>query len=158
MTRFEMAFALLAQQGRLEQLGRRFRPGAGRTGADNLMIWIIIALAIALAVWLLSQWFNAHEQSCFSSRRGLFRILCRAHGLDWSSRRLLARLARHQGLRDPGRLFLEPNRFDRETMSPALAAHYDEFKAICDTKLFHNRSLSHSATNSGDRPPPPANA
>jgi hypothetical protein len=66
-----------------------------------------IAAGLVLLSWLL-HWRRQHH---FSPRE-LFLRLCRAHRLRWIEYWWLWQLARHQNLEDPGRLFLEPERFD----------------------------------------------
>jgi hypothetical protein len=46
-----------------------------------------------------------------NSARGLFRELCRAHGLDRSGRRLLKRLAAARGVAPPALIFVQPQCF-----------------------------------------------
>jgi len=53
-----------------------------------------------------------------SSPNRLFLSLCRAHGIAWSDRWLLWRLAASQRLKDPARLFLEPERLDPDLARP----------------------------------------
>jgi len=43
--------------------------------------------------------------------------LCRAHGLDWSTRRLLKQLAAEWELTSPALLFVEPDRFNTSRLS-----------------------------------------
>jgi hypothetical protein len=63
-------------------------------------------------------------------RQGLFRDLCRAHGLDRAQRNLLERLAAAQGLSVPARLFLEPERFARAALGPSLSGEFEDVDAI----------------------------
>jgi hypothetical protein len=62
--------------------------------------------------------------------RALFRKLCRAHGLGFRDRRLLAQLARHHRLDHPARLFIESARFESAALSPRLCQHVERVSAL----------------------------
>ncbi len=65
----------------------------------------------------------------------VFRSLCKAHGLDRGSRRLLWQVARCQKLAHPACLFLEPNRFAAANLSPQLRQQAETLKRL-ETRLF----------------------
>ena len=100
---------LLAERSRLDSLSSGFRGRRARFQKEDLVIGLLILGGIALAVWILSYALKFQEQR--RSRPGplrLFLSLCKAHRLRWSQRWLLWRVARARQLRDPARLFLEP--------------------------------------------------
>jgi hypothetical protein len=75
----------------------------------------------------------------YDSPPELFRELCRAHGLSWSTRRLLKRLAAEWQMSSPARLFVEPDRFNAaclpaEWQEPENAEQLDRLsKKLFDT-------------------------
>jgi hypothetical protein len=96
----------------------------------------VAALIVAgtLTAWILGWWVGRSENHLTRScPRRLFLGLCRAHGLTWGDRRLMWRLARLQGLESPGRLFLEPERFDPAHLAaktPKLQARYEVIRGL----------------------------
>jgi hypothetical protein len=95
--------------------------------------WLIIAIIVGgvLAALLLAKWMARHDTTRrIYSPRALFRQLCKAHNLDWSSRRLLKRIAQSHGLAHPARLFLEPQRFALESLAPELADRAEQIEYL----------------------------
>jgi hypothetical protein len=117
---------LLAQRSRLDHLSDPFkRPSAGIDPRDVTRALAILAVIIVLA-WLLLRLRAVQERHRpYHGPLRLFLALCKAHNLRWSERWLLWRLARAQRLKEPARLFLEPQRFDiadPRRLSPGEAA------------------------------------
>lgn len=127
---------LLAAQSRLDSLSSGFRGRRARLETDDIVTGLLIFSGIALAVWGLSLFLRLQER-----RRGyprplrLFLSLCRAHRLRPSEWWLLWRVARAQRLRDPARLFLEPERLQPADLGQRLAARADQLAQIRD-RLF----------------------
>jgi hypothetical protein len=112
---------LLAEVNRGAGLSESFRH---RPGIDNddVLLAVLMAAALLVGLWAASRLMGLRRQRRgYSSPRQLFLALCKAHHLTWSDRSLLARVARHHGLRDPGRLFLEFQRWDEQVLGPAFA-------------------------------------
>ncbi len=125
---------LLAQRSRLEGLERGFK--GRRIGWDDIVTGLLVVAVIALLIWVLSYFLNSQERRrAHASPIGLFLSLCSAHRLRWSERWLLWRVARRQRLRDPARLFLEPERLDRANLAPSLRLRAAEIEALRD-RLF----------------------
>ena len=100
---------LLAERSRLDSLSSGFRGRRARFHKEDLVVGLLILGGIALAVWILSYALKFQEQRrSRPSPLRLFLSLCKAHRLRWSQRWLLWRVARARQLRDPARLFLEP--------------------------------------------------
>ncbi len=131
-------------------MGNRFNPRRVRLDSHDLLIWLAIAAGVALAIFVLSTLLSRQERiRRYSSPRGLFRALCRAHELARGERRLLKRLARHHQLSHPARLFLEIERFDPGVLGPELQAHAEQFAALRD-RLFAEPPQEAPATETHD--------
>ena len=110
---------LLAQRGRLDGFSKAFR--GPRIDSSDVVVGVLILVGVCLAVWLLSYVLSLREgRRAYTSPLGLFLSLCKAHRLRWPERWLLWRVARAQRLRDPGRLFLEPQRLHPVNLGPSL--------------------------------------
>ena len=91
---------------------------------------VVIAAGLVAVAWARAHWAGPSPHGLTpSSPNRLFRGLCRAHGLAWADRRLLLRLARFQELDNPGRLFLEPERFDPAALDPGLPDAQSRYQA-----------------------------
>ena len=124
---------LLAERSRLDNLSEPFkRPSAGMDPGEVTRALAILAVIIVSA-WLLLRLRTAQERRRpYDSPLRLFLALCKAHNLRWSERWLLWRLARAQRLKEPARLFLEPQRFDAAGSGPALAGRAARLRRIRD--------------------------
>jgi hypothetical protein len=73
-----------------------------------LLVYLLIAAAAIGVIWL-AVWLSMRAQRRYQKQpRWLFDRLCNAHGLRWTERRLLWRVAREQFPKTPIQLFLEP--------------------------------------------------
>lgn len=141
---------LLAQGGRLDSLSSRFRGRRARLDAQDLVTWLLVLAIVILAVCALSYLLKLQEQRRRTSPLGLFLSLCKAHRLRWSQWWLLWRVARVQRLRDPARLFLEPERLEEPHLGRALQAHRAQLRQIRD-RLFDQLEQGQQPE---DLPPP----
>ncbi len=99
-----------------------FQVGLVATG-----IFLAVAAGIAcLAWWLMARVGTARGQG----PAALFSSLCEVHGLTWSDRRLLCRLAQWRGLADPGRLFVEPRYFEGSLADSPLGSQAERLAAL----------------------------
>ena len=115
-------FGLIAGQGRFVHMGRRFRRGGSNVDpVDLLMVLFFCALA-GFAIWGLAQYAAYRQRRGINNQRALFRELCRAHGVDWSGRRMLWRLARQHRLTRPADLFVDPRQLDPPGESGSVSA------------------------------------
>ena len=108
---------LMAQTNRVDEMARRMADGFREDPVrfDGGIGWLLVLILVGLlpAVWLLGRLTGRGREEIPRNDPGrLFAGLCRAHGLSWSDRRFLRRLARSQGLEDPACLFVEPDWFD----------------------------------------------
>lgn len=110
---------LLAQSSPFEKLAREFQGRQTRVESGYLTTGLLCVLAILLGAWLLSKVVERYDrQRPINSSWMLFLSLCKAHQLRWPERWLLWRVAREQRLKDPARLFLEPERFHPANAGP----------------------------------------
>ncbi|HUT09489.1 MAG TPA: hypothetical protein VMY42_03260 [Thermoguttaceae bacterium] len=125
---------LWAQGDRFEGLSRGFK--GRRIDSGELVTSLLIVLSILLAVWLLSYTSSLRERrGAYASPLRLFLSLCKAHRLAWSEQWLLWRVAKAQRLRDPARLFLEPDRLEPQNLDPSSRMRMDRIKRLRD-RLF----------------------
>lgn len=122
---------LLASTDGLEVWGRfdHERPTYGLGQILLVLAAGLVAIALAVVLLRLCRRFRTN------SSRALFRELCRAHGLNQSSRRALKRLATARGLKNCAVLFVEPRYFETTDLPPALKAAGTEIKLLHD-RLF----------------------
>jgi len=127
---------LLAQLNRFEGLSRGFK--GRRLDSGEIISGLLIVLAILLAVWLLSYVLSLRERrGAYASPLRLFLALCRAHRLPWSEQWLLWRVAKAQRLRDPARIFLEPQRLQPPNLDGWSAEQVDRLERLRE-RLFAN--------------------
>lgn len=103
---------------------RRLGAARGRTqhvAFDEMLVYLMIAAgviaAVCLTFYLVSRLVQRRR---YYSHGSLFNGLCRTHGLDHGARALLKRVASHHKLRQPARLFTEPNWLDPAGLRGAL--------------------------------------
>ena len=93
-------------------LAERSAP-APRADAGQMLVWLLVAAAaIGVVSVILVVGNRMARRWRYNSHRGLFHGLCKVHGLDSGSRRLLKRVVRFHRLTQPGRLFIEPKWLD----------------------------------------------
>ena len=104
---------LLARTHDLRGFSEGFR---SRSIEDNAVQTLLVTgalLAICIGLLFAGRYARRFENlKSYDSPPELFRELCRAHGLNWSTRRLLKRLATEWKLSSPALLFVEPERFN----------------------------------------------
>jgi len=129
-------FILLAQGSRLDHLTSQFRRGRSHVGMDDMMFWLLVLAVLILLVWsatVVHGWVQQMRRRPGPVR--LFFRLCRAHRLGVTDVRLLWKLAQAQRLRDPARLFMEPERFQKAYLGEGLQPHAQRMAALRD-RLF----------------------
>lgn len=127
---------LLAVQERLSGISGQFRKGGSIDFTPRDLVISLVMIAIVGGIlWLLARLLYGKERRSYNRPRALFRELCRAHGLDAASRRLLTDLARAQGVTQRAQLFLAPERFEAARLGPKLAPRAREIQAL-SARLF----------------------
>ncbi len=95
---------------------------------------MLLVAAIGLT-WYLIRRYLERSQPGYADPQELFNELCLAHRLSWQETSLLTRLADEHHLADPGRLFLEPERFELAGLGAELRDQSGPLAALRD-KLF----------------------
>lgn len=104
---------LLARNEMLRSLSSGFRESGAEVNSSGLMIGLALLVAAMLGCWMLARSRAQKEQQRpYMSPRRLLKELCRAHGLDWKNRQLVARLARLHRLDQPALLFIDERYFE----------------------------------------------
>ena len=121
--------SLLGQASRVDGFRKAFRGKRFDTG--DIVAAVMIFTCIGLALWLLAYMQSRNERrGSYASPWGLFVTLCRAHRLRLSEWWLLYQVARTQQLKDPARLFMEPQRFAPEHLGPSLRARAKQLASL----------------------------
>jgi len=122
---------LLWAETPFETMGSHFRGETATLYMDDLLICVLVIVGVVVAAGILYWLFTGTERvHRHYHPKALFRSLCRAHGIRFRDRLLLAQLARHHGLEHPARLFLEAERFAPTTLSPRLHRNLDALSAL----------------------------
>jgi hypothetical protein len=107
------SWALLARTKDLRSMSEGFRSVGFEDKAIETLLVTGVLIAICLTLLFIGRYFRRFERlKSYDSPQELFRELCRVHRLDWSSRRLLRRLAAEWEMTSPALLFVEPGRFN----------------------------------------------
>lgn len=131
-------YALLAQQEQhpLAEASEHFRQTKSTFDGNDVVVGLAMLLITLLGIMLLKKLLERSEkQSGYHHTGKLFAELCAAHELNHRERRLLRRLAGSEGLESPGRMFIEPERFDVSRIPESLSKRRDEVFALRD-RLF----------------------
>jgi hypothetical protein len=147
MTAIYGGFNLLADQGRLSEMGRNFRPGSGGVSFGQMLTFVLVLVGVGVVIWMLGRFANSRDRRGYYDAAALFRELCRAHGLDFRSRRLLSRVARRQRLDPPARVFLEPQCFEAASCDSELAPHREQLERLRDRLLGAKKTAETNSTD-----------
>lgn len=98
------------------EMGSRFREGGTALEPANLLIFLAVVSAIAVALWLVSRFFQRDRDQPYHGPRRLFLRLCREHQLNASERWLLWRLAQAHELQQPASVFVDRRHFETEAL------------------------------------------
>lgn len=105
--------------------------GAGKDASGDMTMWLGIGAGLLAAIGGLA--YAVHrklEQQRQNSHPALFYGLCRHHGLDGASGRLLRLVWQHHRLAQPARLFTEPKWTDPAYLSDTLRGRSAELAAL----------------------------
>ncbi len=131
MSRLVSDCILIAQRSPLDSLVREFQQRHSRWESGYVTTGLLVLLGVLLTLWLVSSiWERFDGRHPIDSSRMLLLSLCKAHGLCWSDRWLLWRVARAWRLKEPAQLFLEPERLDPEQLPPALRPRKERLELL----------------------------
>jgi hypothetical protein len=106
----------------------------------HIVFGVLFVVIAVVTLWLLARLSGSDDRRRRCDRRWmLFVDLCRAHGLPWSDWWLLYRVARHDRLREPARIFLEPERLEAATLSPSLQSRADRLRWLRERLFARSR-------------------
>lgn len=130
---------LLADRSRILDIAHAFRTNQRHHSPHDAMVVLTIAVALIAGLLLLNRLLDRRDRDQRQANQPLrlFLALCKAHGLSWSDRWLLWRVAHSQKLRDPGRLFLEPERLDPVSLSPSLRPQVARLRMLRERLFGH---------------------
>ena len=104
---------LFAARHDLRSLSEGFRSRSIEDNAFEAVVVAGILVAICVTLLLVGRFARRFENlKSYDSPPELFRELCRVHRLNWSSRRLLKRLAADWQMPIAASVFVEPERFN----------------------------------------------
>jgi hypothetical protein len=127
---------LLARRQDLRGMSEGFRSRSMGDNAAEVAVVAGVLVVICIVLLLIGRYARRFENvKSYDSPAELFRELCRAHGLDWPTRRLLKRLAAEWDLAHPASLFVEPERFNPAILPATWNQHADELERL-RAKLF----------------------
>ncbi len=125
------AISLLAQYSRWKRLGDGVRRSGSRTDLSELMPFFILLVVIGIAIAVGVQIYKRYDYSkpCDDPLK-LFRQLCAAHKLNFSSRRLLLQMATVLEMPQPAALFVTPEAFRGSELPPQLQGEAARIKKL----------------------------
>jgi hypothetical protein len=129
---------LLARTRDLRSMSEGFRSVGFDDKAFETLVVAGALIAVCLTLLLVGRFFRRFEGlKSYDSPPELFRELCRVHRLDWSSRRLLRRLAAEWEMTSPALLFVEPERFNAARLPEDWQQHAQHLERLRQ-KLFES--------------------
>ncbi len=132
-----LANGLLAQFSKWQRLGDGLHRSRGRVEFADMLPYLIgmavLGAGIAAVVAYLK--YNDLSKPCDDPQK-LFRELCRAHGLDRGSQRLLRQLATSLGLTQPAEVFLTPSALEVKQLPKQLHAEEARIRELRE-QLFY---------------------
>ena len=125
------AIYLLAQYSKWKRLGDGlYRSGRRSELSDLLPFYIVLAvIVVAIAVGVQIYRRRDYSKPCDDPLK-LFRQLCAAHKLDFTTRRLLMQLATALEMPQPAALFITPTAFEASKLPPQLRNEAKRIKSL----------------------------
>ena len=140
MSRFAPDISPLFADPRLLKFQNSFQAREITVDSGQILIGLAILTIVILVLWIGSRAMERRaRRGHFDSSLGLFLSLAKAHKLGWSERWLLWQLARCHQMKEPARLFLEPERFDSSNLTGSLLAKQNQLKLI-SRRIFAERT------------------
>jgi hypothetical protein len=150
-----MQLFLLAQHSRLDAMSDGFRSHDDST-RDELLLGLLILAVVGAGVWAATRLATGPTMGQrYDNPWQLFHALCKAHGLGWTERHLLKRMATLQGLKDPARIFLEADRWEPNRLPHGIRHEFTRLSAL-QKRLFEmpvDVNPGKPATKAGEKLP-----
>jgi hypothetical protein len=116
MNHWLMPCLLLAEGRAADQFVKGFREGTlHKTANYDWVIFAVVGLVVVLACYAFDRFWRTRPAASQPNERRLFLDLCRAHGLDRTSIRLLQRVARRAKVGQSAEVFLRPELFQGQS-------------------------------------------
>jgi hypothetical protein len=108
------------------------RPASGgRADTGQMLVWLLAAglvIGLVSAAMVIANRVAHHRR--YKSPSALFHGLCRLHGLDAASRRLLKQVVRFHRLPHPARLFIEPKWLDPANLGASFQSQAGQLQEL----------------------------
>lgn len=118
----------------LAVIGDNFPDSGPRATWSQLRPYGVAAIVAAILAVIVVQLRKRNDMTEHCDKPWkLFRELCRVHGLDRQSQRLLAKLAQARRFAQPAEVFVRPQAFMPESLPPGLkprAAHFERLRQL----------------------------
>ena len=151
MSRFAANIAPLFADARLNKIQSAFKARETTVDSSQVLIGLAVLTIVIIVLYFVSRAMERRaRRGHFDSSLGLFLSLAKEHNLGWSERWLLWRLARCHQLKEPARLFLEPERFDSSNLTDSLLIKHDRLKLI-SRRIFAERTENPEQTDPGSK-------
>ena len=151
MSRFAAHIAPLFADPRLLKFQDSFKARETTVDSSQILIGLaVLTIAIIVLCFVSRAMERRARRGHFDSSLGLFLSLAKAHNLGWSECWLLWRLAGCHQLKEPARLFLEPERFDSSNLTDSLLAKHNQLKLL-SRRIFAERTEDPGETEAGSK-------
>ncbi len=141
-----VAVLAAAEQDGMQAVSRWFAL-EGKPSFAQCAALVFVVLVLLVVCWKVARVMAMREGRGYYSPHRLFDDLCRAHGLDFPSRKLLWRLAKCRELPHPAQLFLEPSWFDPANVPASLQPFRPQLTQL-KQRLFGSAATASQSTNS----------
>ena len=151
MNRLVPYIAPLLGDSRLDKITGGFQARDPGVDTGQIVIGLAVLTTTIVALWFVSRAMERRAKGGhFDSSLRLFLSLAKAHDLNWSDRWLLWRLAGCHQLKEPARLFLEPERFDAASLPDSLRLKRNQLDVIAK-QIFAEKDQDHGSTAPGSQ-------
>jgi len=125
------AFTLLAQYDRWRRLGDGLRGSGSRSDLSDLLPFFIVLGLVCAGIAVAVQIYKRRDFSkpCDDPQK-LLRQLCAVHHLNYSSQRLLVRMATALELPHPAVLFVTPSAFSASELPAQLSKEAEQIRQL----------------------------
>ncbi len=118
-----------------QSFSNKFGKGSDRASNSTIIVAVVVVVAsVVLSFWLYDRYSRSRStKGGYTSIRGLFRDLCKAHELSRPQQVLLRKIAKELNLDDPLPLFIEPRYLLRALSDHLVPDSSDAIRTIVET-------------------------